>query len=464
MPNIVGVRFKRCGKVYDFEACEEALRKGDTVVVESSFGLTLGSVVTEACGVENTEKTLKKIVRAANEADLKVRGENTAVEAEAKRYCSERIASRGLQMKLVYVESTLDKKRVVFYFTADGRIDFRELVKDLASKFRTRIEMRQIGVRDETKFIGGLGVCGREVCCRTFLSNFTPISIKMAKKQELALNPGKLSGLCGRLMCCLGFEMGGGTHACAAIETASEAEDFVLVEEDAPDADGGAYAGEGFELSMAERALASHVMIDRTPGGQAEAAAGTQPEKSQPDKSQTGAQPPKKSRRDRSRRDRSRKEGRPGERPRTDSGRTPVDAVGRTHTDAVGRTHTDAVGRTHTDAVGRTHTDAVGRTHTDAVGRTHGETRGGVEQGKKKAANGTQRSPSNNAPRPKDAPRPPASAGARPPASIGATTEGAPSESSKPADVLAADDKAGQARSDRKRRWRNKRGKKNKKE
>ncbi len=208
MPDVVGVRFKRCGRIYDFKVDDLDIQKSDLVVVESSFGITIGTIVTDKQHVEKPDKVLKKVLRKVTEEDLKATSENNELVNEARQYCLERISSRGLLMKLVQTEVTLDKKRIIFYFTADGRIDFRELVKDLASKFRTRIEMRQIGVRDETQIIGGLGVCGREVCCRTFLSHFAPISIKMAKSQELVLNTGKLSGLCGRLMCCLGYEVG----------------------------------------------------------------------------------------------------------------------------------------------------------------------------------------------------------------------------------------------------------------
>ena len=206
MPDIVGIRFKPCGKIYDFETNEVDLRKGDLVVVESELGLNIGTVVHENRTVEESDRKLKKIIRKVTEEDLKQQEENKKLEQEAKVYCLERIMARGLPMKLISTEATLDKKRVIFYFTAEKRIDFRELVKDLASRFKTRIEMRQIGVRDGARIIGSLGVCGRELCCAKFLIAFEPISIKMAKKQELVLNTGKLSGVCGRLMCCLGYE------------------------------------------------------------------------------------------------------------------------------------------------------------------------------------------------------------------------------------------------------------------
>ncbi len=206
MPDIIGVRFKPCGKIYDFEADGVEVRKGDRVVVESELGLNLGSVVTELRAVEDREKKFKKIIRRATEEDLLQKKENERLETEARDNCLERIMARGLPMKLIGTEATLDRKRIIFYFTADKRIDFRELVKDLASRFKTRIEMRQIGVRDSARVIGSLGICGRELCCARFLTSFEPISIKMAKKQELVLNTNKLSGACGRLMCCLGFE------------------------------------------------------------------------------------------------------------------------------------------------------------------------------------------------------------------------------------------------------------------
>lgn len=206
MPDIVGVRFKPCGKIYDFEVNGLEVFKGDLVVVESELGINIGNIVTERHTVEDHERKLKKVIRKATEDDLLQQQENKNLEEEAKENCLERIMARGLPMKLIATEVTLDRKRIIFYFTADKRIDFRELVKDLAARFKTRIEMRQIGVRDGAKIIGSLGICGRELCCKQFLTFFEPISIKMAKKQELVLNTGKLSGSCGRLMCCLGFE------------------------------------------------------------------------------------------------------------------------------------------------------------------------------------------------------------------------------------------------------------------
>jgi cell fate regulator YaaT (PSP1 superfamily) len=209
MPDVLGIRFKCCGKIYDFEANAIEAKEGDHVIVDSDFGLSLGKVIRESRFIEKSERELKRVVRNATEEDFQARDNNKLLEEEARNFCIERIMARGLPMKLVATETTLDRKRIVFYFTAEGRIDFRELVKDLASRFKTRIEMRQIGVRDEAKLVGGFGVCGRPICCKTFLTSFDPVSIKMAKKQEMVLNIGKLSGLCSRLMCCLRYEYDG---------------------------------------------------------------------------------------------------------------------------------------------------------------------------------------------------------------------------------------------------------------
>jgi len=209
--DIVGIRFKSCGKIYDFDAGNLALQRGDKVVIESEFGLSIGAVVEPPHASESTPKELKKVLRRVTDDDLRQKTSNEKFENEAKSFCYERIMARGLPMKLVRAEATLDKKRIVFYFTAEGRIDFRELVKDLAARFKTRIEMRQIGVRDKAKLVGGFGLCGKELCCKVFLTTFEPISIKMAKQQDLTLNTGKLSGSCGRLMCCLGYEYHNGS-------------------------------------------------------------------------------------------------------------------------------------------------------------------------------------------------------------------------------------------------------------
>lgn len=210
MPSVVGVRFKRAGKVYYFDPAQIDLQKGDHVIVETARGLEYGEVVSPVREVqtEDVVAPLKAVIRKATPEDAIQLAENKNKEEEAFTVGVERIAAHGLQMKLVDVEHTFDGSKIIFYFTADGRVDFRELVKDLASIFRTRIELRQIGVRDEAKMLGGLGTCGRALCCSTFLGDFAPVSIKMAKEQNLSLNPGKISGLCGRLMCCLRYESG----------------------------------------------------------------------------------------------------------------------------------------------------------------------------------------------------------------------------------------------------------------
>jgi cell fate regulator YaaT (PSP1 superfamily) len=219
MPDIVGIRFKSCGKIYEFDANDLGLQKGDKIVIDSEFGLSIGTVVEPPHPVEGSRTDLKRVLRVASNEDFKQKTDNEKFEQEAKSFCYERVMARGLLMKLVRAEATLDRKRIVFYFTADGRIDFRELVKDLAARFKTRIEMRQIGVRDKAKLVGGFGLCGQELCCKAFLSNFEPISIKMAKQQDLTLNTGKLSGACGRLMCCLGYEYHEGSSAPGSQET-----------------------------------------------------------------------------------------------------------------------------------------------------------------------------------------------------------------------------------------------------
>ena len=208
MTEIIGVRFKNAGKTYFFSPGGVKLSQGDRVVVETARGIECGSVVIPNRLMEDGQivAPLKGIIRVAGEQDLKVVEENAAKEKEAFRVCQQKIAARGLDMHLVDVEYTFDGNKILFYFTADGRVDFRELVKDLAGIFRTRIELRQIGVRDESKMLGGLGICGRPFCCSTFLGDFQPVSIKMAKEQNLSLNPTKISGTCGRLMCCLKYE------------------------------------------------------------------------------------------------------------------------------------------------------------------------------------------------------------------------------------------------------------------
>jgi cell fate regulator YaaT (PSP1 superfamily) len=203
---IVGIRFEPCGKVYCFRSNGLGLRRGERVVVESDLGVSIGRVVVEDYAGGDAEKELKPVLRRVTEDDLDKEQENRALKREAFDFCNERIMARGLAMKLLSTDVTLDRRRIIFFFTAETRIDFRELVKDLAAKFRTRIELRQVGVRDAARITGGIGICGRELCCRRFLTSFDPISIKMAKKQDLTLNTSKLSGVCGRLMCCLGYE------------------------------------------------------------------------------------------------------------------------------------------------------------------------------------------------------------------------------------------------------------------
>ena len=205
MIKIIGVRFRNAGKIYYFDPKKLPIKKGDHVIVETARGIEYGSVVADAREVTDDQvvQPLKPVIRIANADDNARAQRNKEKEKEAFRICLEKIRKHKLEMKLIDTEYTFDNNKVLFYFTADGRIDFRELVKDLASVFKTRIELRQIGVRDETKIVGGVGICGRELCCHTFLSEFAPVSIKMAKEQNLSLYPTKISGVCGRLMCCL---------------------------------------------------------------------------------------------------------------------------------------------------------------------------------------------------------------------------------------------------------------------
>lgn len=205
MTKVVGVRFRHAGKIYFFGPGELKLNAGMHVIVETARGVEMGTVMMGPKDVleETVIMPLKPVIRIATEADEKQAAKNREKEKEAFKICLEKIAKHKLEMKLVEAEYTFDNNKLLFYFTADGRIDFRELVKDLAAVFRTRIELRQIGVRDETKIMGGIGICGRPLCCHTYLSEFAPVSIKMAKEQNLSLNPTKISGVCGRLMCCL---------------------------------------------------------------------------------------------------------------------------------------------------------------------------------------------------------------------------------------------------------------------
>ena len=205
MTTVIGVRFRTAGKIYFFSPGNFDIKRGDHVIVETARGVEYGTVVGEPKEVEDDKviKPLKTVLRIASAKDDEQEKTNREKEKEAFRICLEKIRKHNLEMKLIDAEYTFDNNKVLFYFTADGRIDFRELVKDLAAVFRTRIELRQIGVRDETKIIGGYGICGRPLCCHSYLSDFVPVSIKMAKEQSLSLNPTKISGVCGRLMCCL---------------------------------------------------------------------------------------------------------------------------------------------------------------------------------------------------------------------------------------------------------------------
>ena len=205
MEMVVGVRFRNVGKIYYFNPKNYKVKVGDHVIVETARGVEYGRVVLEPRSVREDEVVhpLKEVLRVATKEDEEHEAENRLKEKEAFKICKKKIREHGLEMKLIDAEYTFDNNKVLFYFTADGRIDFRQLVKDLASVFKTRIELRQIGVRDETKILGGIGICGRTLCCHTYLSEFAPVSIKMAKEQNLSLNQTKISGVCGRLMCCL---------------------------------------------------------------------------------------------------------------------------------------------------------------------------------------------------------------------------------------------------------------------
>lgn len=208
MTKVIGVRFRAAGKIYYFDPAGLAIKTGDNVIVETARGIEFGYVVLGSREVpdEKVVQPLKQVIRMATEEDRAIEAKNKEKEKEAFKICLEKIRKRGLDMKLIDAEYTFDNNKVLFYFTADGRIDFRELVKDLAAVFKTRIELRQVGVRDETKILGGIGICGRTLCCHSYLSEFIPVSIKMAKEQNLSLNPAKISGLCDRLMCCLKYE------------------------------------------------------------------------------------------------------------------------------------------------------------------------------------------------------------------------------------------------------------------
>ena len=208
MPTVVGIRFKKAGKIYYFDPEKTGVQKGDFAIVETARGMEYGEVVAGVREVDEKEiiAPLKPVLRNATKADQEKVAENEVREKEAFNICERKIKTHELPMHLIDVEFTFDVNKIIFYFTAEGRIDFRELVKDLAAVFRTRIELRQIGVRDEAKMLGGIGCCGRPLCCATFLGDFEPVSIRMAKDQKLSLNPAKISGICGRLMCCLKYE------------------------------------------------------------------------------------------------------------------------------------------------------------------------------------------------------------------------------------------------------------------
>lgn len=208
MTKVIGVRFRKAGKIYYFSPGEEDIKTGQHVIVETARGIEYGYVVIGTHEVDDKKviQPLKSVIRTATEADEETERKNKEKEKEAFKICLEKIKKHDLEMKLIDTEYTFDNNKVLFYFTADGRIDFRELVKDLAAVFKTRIELRQIGVRDETKVVGGIGICGRPLCCASYLPEFIPVSIKMAKEQNLSLNPTKISGVCGRLMCCLKYE------------------------------------------------------------------------------------------------------------------------------------------------------------------------------------------------------------------------------------------------------------------
>ncbi|MBR2901858.1 MAG: stage 0 sporulation family protein [Clostridia bacterium] len=208
MTTVVGVRFRNSGKSYYFDPGQLELRVGDSCVVETARGMECGKITFGPTEMDDSRITqpLRQVIRKATQEDMDNYQANRVKEQEAFRICKEKIISRGIEMKLIDVEYTLDSSKILFYFTADGRVDFRDLVKDLATVFKTRIELRQVGVRDEAKMMGGLGICGRQVCCHSYMNDFHPVSIKMAKEQDLSLNPTKISGTCGRLMCCLKYE------------------------------------------------------------------------------------------------------------------------------------------------------------------------------------------------------------------------------------------------------------------
>lgn len=240
MQTIVGVRFKSAGKIYSFGQGRLTIAEGDHVVVETARGMECGRVVVAPRDVpdESVPPNLRVVHRIADASDLARIDENHRKEREARAVCEEKIRELGLKMKLVDVELTFDLSKMLFYFTADGRVDFRQLVRELASVFRTRIELRQIGVRDEAKMMGGMGCCGRPLCCSSFLGDFVPVSIRMAKEQNLSLNPTKISGICGRLMCCLKYESEG--YGCGGCMKAKKKEEYIPAQNDRVVAEDGA--------------------------------------------------------------------------------------------------------------------------------------------------------------------------------------------------------------------------------
>lgn len=219
LTNIIGVKFKKEGRIYNFDACDLIVQKHDQVLVNTDNGVALGVVVTDVQRCESTQlpPNLKSVLRKATAEDLRAREELEMIEEDARKYCIDKIHEKSLAMKLITVECLFDKSKMIFYFTAENRVDFRELVKDLVAKFKTRIELKQIGARQEARIVKGLAVCGRTVCCAGILQNLDRVTVKMAKEQSMSLNPEKISGLCGRLMCCLSFEHNGyaGAKKCA---------------------------------------------------------------------------------------------------------------------------------------------------------------------------------------------------------------------------------------------------------
>jgi len=254
---VVGVRFKRAGKIYYFSPGELDINTNDDVIVETARGIEYGTAVIGPREVPDSDVVLplKEVLRKATEADRNKVIDNAHKEQEAFDICEEKIKNHGLPMKLVQVEYTFDVNKIIFYFTADGRIDFRELVKDLAAVFRTRIELRQIGVRDEAKLMGGIGCCGRPLCCNTFLGEFEPVSIRMAKDQNLSLNPTKISGICGRLMCCLKYENEcycGNAHKRVKIQPPTQGSKVITAE------------GEGKVINLNQQRRTATILLDNS--------------------------------------------------------------------------------------------------------------------------------------------------------------------------------------------------------